>query len=63
MPDVEMNNEAHARIKINLLLAQAGWWFFDSDIGTANIFLENHIKITQKELDAWGDDYEKTADY
>jgi len=55
-----MKNEAHARIKINRLLAEAGWRFFDDDEGSANILLENHIKITQQEIDAWGDDYEKT---
>lgn len=55
-----MKNEAQARIKINQLLLEAGWRFFDSEQGPANILLENHIKITQKEIDTWGDDYEKT---
>ncbi len=55
-----MKNEAHARIKINQLLEEAGWRFFDNEEGTANILLENHVKITQKEIDAWGNDYEKT---
>ena len=54
------NNEAHARIKINKLLEVAGWRFFDSDEGKANILLENHVKITQTEVDAWGNDYENT---
>jgi type I restriction enzyme R subunit len=54
-----MANEAHARIKINKLLEEAGWRFFDSKEGTANILLENHVKITQKEVDAWSNDYEK----
>jgi hypothetical protein len=27
-----MKNEAHARIKINQLLSEAGWRFFDQDI-------------------------------
>ena len=54
-----MANEAQARIKINKLLEEAGWRFFDSKEGTANILLENHVKITQKEVDAWGNDYEK----
>jgi len=52
--------EAKARIKINKLLEEAGWRFFDSEEGPANILLENYIKITQKEIDAWGNDYEKT---
>lgn len=55
-----MKNEAHARIKINHLLEQAGWRFFDNEQGTANILLENHVKITQKQVDAWGNDFEKT---
>src|SRR5450432_4311304 len=55
-----MKNEAHARIKINNLLEKAGWRFFDDDKGAANILLENKVKITQKEIDAWGNDYEKT---
>lgn len=54
-----MKNEAHARIKINKLLEQAGWRFFDNEQGKANILLENHVKITQKEVDAWGNDFEK----
>ncbi|MEQ8518604.1 MAG: DEAD/DEAH box helicase family protein [Cytophagales bacterium] len=55
-----MKNEAHARIKINQLLEEAGWRFFDNEKGKANILLENHVKISQKEIDAWGSDYEKT---
>jgi len=53
-----MKNEAHARIKINQLLEEAGWRFFDNEKGKANILLENHVKITQAEVDAWGNDYE-----
>ncbi len=53
-------NEAHARIKINQLLEEAGWRFFDNAEGQANILLENHVRITQNEIDAWGNDYEKT---
>ncbi|MFA0961562.1 DEAD/DEAH box helicase family protein [Roseivirga sp. BDSF3-8] len=55
-----MKNEAHARIRINQLLQEAGWRFFDNEEGEANILLENRVKITQKEIDAWGEDYEKT---
>ncbi|QGY46871.1 DEAD/DEAH box helicase [Maribellus comscasis] len=55
-----LNNEAHARIKINKLLEEAGWRFFDTEEGKANILLENHVKITQQEVDAWGNDFEKT---
>lgn len=55
-----MSKEARARIKINKLLEEAGWRFFDDDSGPANILLENYVKITQNEIDAWGNDYEKT---
>ncbi len=55
-----MKNEAHARIKINQLLQEAGWRFFDDENGKANILLENHVKISQKEIYTWGNDYEKT---
>ena len=55
-----MSKEANARIRINKLLEEAGWRFFDDENGTANILLENHIKISQKDIDAWGEDYEKT---
>jgi type I restriction enzyme R subunit len=54
-----MKNEAHARIKINQLLTEAGWRFFDTEHGKANILLENYVKISQVAIDAWGNDYEK----
>jgi len=56
-----MSKEAKARIKINKLLEEAGWRFFDDENGPANILLENYVKITQNEIDAWGNDYEKTT--
>ena len=43
-----MPKEAHARIKINKLLEEAGWRFFDDENGKANIVLENNIKITKQ---------------
>ncbi|HPD60047.1 MAG TPA: DEAD/DEAH box helicase family protein, partial [Paludibacteraceae bacterium] len=52
--------EAKARIKINKLLEEAGWRFFDSKEGRANIVLENKTKLTQTELDEFGEDFEKT---
>jgi type I restriction enzyme R subunit len=55
-----MQKEAKARIKINNLLQAAGWRFFDDENGKANIVLENHIKITQKDIDALGSDFEQT---
>ena len=53
-----MSKEAKARIKINKLLEEAGWRFFDSEIGSANIQLELHTKITQKDFDALGENFE-----
>lgn len=55
-----MSNEAKARIRINQLLEEAGWRFFDSGKGPANILLENHVKIKETHVDAWGEDFEKT---
>jgi len=55
-----MSKEAKARIKINKLLEEAGWRFFDSKEGKANIVLENKTKLTQTELDEFGEDFEKT---
>src|SRR5437764_3022892 len=55
-----MQKEAKARIKINTLLQEAGWRFFDDENGRANNVLENNVKINQKLIDAFGEDYEKT---
>jgi type I restriction enzyme R subunit len=52
--------EAKARIKINKMLEDTGWRFFDSEDGPANIQLELHTKITKREFDAFGDDFETT---
>jgi len=52
--------EAKARIKINKLLEQSGWRFFDNEKGQANISLEPNVKLTQKEIDAFGEDFEST---
>jgi type I restriction enzyme R subunit len=54
------DKEAKARIKINQLLEEAGWRFFDSEQGSANIVLENNTKITQTLLDEFGQNFEKT---
>lgn len=55
-----MNKEAKARIKINRLLEVSGWRFFDSKEGKANILLENNVKITERILDEYGEDFQKT---
>lgn len=53
--------EAKARIKINKLLEEAGWRFFSENGKPANIVLESNTKITQQQLDNFGDNYEKTS--
>lgn len=53
--------EAQARIKINKLLEQAGWRFFDSEYGRANVVLEPNVKLTQNAIDALGNDFESSA--
>lgn len=50
-----MQKEALARIKINKLLNQSGWFFEDSETGKANIQLEPGVKYSEL-----GDDFEKT---
>ncbi|MBF0377266.1 MAG: DEAD/DEAH box helicase family protein [Desulfamplus sp.] len=61
--------EAKARIKINRLLEEAGWRFFDIDNGKkdnaktkikANVLLENNVKITVNAINELGEDFEKT---
>lgn len=56
-----MPKEAKARILINELLRKSGWRFFDDESGPANIVLETLVKLKKKTLDAFGDDFEKTA--
>ena len=53
-------NEATARIKINRLLEKNGWRFFPEEGQPANIRLEQRVSITKTDLDALGDDFEKT---
>ncbi len=50
--------EAKARIKINKLLEDAGWRFFDLDNLQANIALETNVKLSKKASDEFGDDFE-----
>lgn len=52
--------EAKSRIKINKLLEESGWRFFDNEVGPANIQLENNVKLTQKLVDEFGEDFDKT---
>jgi len=52
--------EATARIKINKLLEAAGWRFFPEGGAPANIRLEPSVTIKSTDLDALGDNFEKT---
>ena len=54
------SKEAKARLKINKLLEEAGWRFFDSDEGSANIQPELNVKFSQKHVDQLGEDFEMT---
>ena len=51
--------EAAARIKINKLLEESGWRFFDDATGPANISLEPGVTLKTSELDALGKNFEK----
>lgn len=53
--------EATARIKINKLLETAGWRFFPQGDSPANIRLEPSVTIKSADLDALGDNFEKTG--
>lgn len=53
--------EATARIKINKLLEKAGWRFFADAKGPANIELEPSVTVRTQDLDALGEDFEKSS--
>jgi type I restriction enzyme R subunit len=53
--------EATARIKINKLLEAAGWRFFTDGKLPANIQLEPSISIKIQDLDALGENFEKSS--
>ena len=55
------NKEATARIKINKLLEAAGWRFFAEGNSPANIRLEPAVIIKSSDIDALGDNFEKTS--
>lgn len=52
--------EAQARIKINKLLEDSDWRFFNDKNGKANIVLEPNIKLTQPRIDALGENFEQS---
>ena len=53
--------EATARIKINKLLEAARWRFFAEGDKPANVCLEPSVKIKQSDLDALGNNFERTS--
>ena len=53
--------EATARIKINKLLERAGWRFFPEGDMPANIRLEPSVSIQSPDLEALGENFEKTS--
>ncbi|MBI4384148.1 MAG: DEAD/DEAH box helicase family protein [Nitrospinae bacterium] len=55
------DKEATARIKINKLLEATGWRFFADGNAPANIRLEPSVTIKANDLDALGDNFEKTG--
>src|ERR1035437_4134198 len=55
------NKEATARIKINKLLEAAGWRFFAEGSAPANIRLEPSVTIKSSDLEALGENFEKTS--
>ena len=54
-------NEATARIRINKLLEAAGWRFFPEGDVPANILLESCVALKACDLEALGDDFEKSG--
>src|SRR2546422_6109200 len=54
------DKEATARIKINKLLEAAGWRFFSDGNKPANISLEPSVTNKSTDLDALGDNFERT---
>jgi len=50
-----------ACIKINKLLEAAGWRFFPEGNPPANIRLERSVTVKKTDLDALGDNFQKTA--
>ena len=53
--------EAKARIKINRLLEESGWRFFDDATGKANITLESSVKLSKAAINELGENFEKTS--
>ena len=57
-----MSKEAKARIRINKLLEEAGWRFFENEIGKASVFLEHRTKKAKYDNSKLGEDLENAPD-
>lgn len=55
--------EAAARIRINKLLEAAGWRFSANAQGPANIQLEPNDDLTERALDALGENFEQASEW
>ncbi|MEO7622438.1 MAG: DEAD/DEAH box helicase family protein [Gallionella sp.] len=53
--------EAKARIKINKLLEETGWNFFDSGTSRANVVLEPNVKLSKAAVAALGENFESAS--
>jgi len=53
--------EAKARIKINNLLEESGWRFFDEKVGRANLVLETNVRPTKEQIDDLGEAFGTTT--
>lgn len=51
--------EAKARLKINKLLEEAGWRFFDTEGKPANIQVEPNVKISKQQVDSMGENFDE----
>ncbi len=56
-----VNKEAKARITINKMLEEAGWRFYDNELGEANIELEFGTKLTKNAINDVGENFENTT--
>ena len=56
-----MVKEAQARIKLNKLLEESGWRFFDDGKLKANIVLEPKVKLTHAAINALGENFETSS--
>ncbi|MGB4590471.1 MAG: DEAD/DEAH box helicase family protein [Clostridiaceae bacterium] len=53
------SKEATARLKINKVLEDAGWRFFDLDGKSANVQVEPNVKMSKSQVDAMGENFDK----